>query len=270
MNDALTPRDYAKLLHAHDPASADPQPEADFWRLSKKERRRDGSPVWLTPPIIRHTGVQLLAALFGVQMPEPPVWPEREPGKCAVTCEVRVTDYDPVSDAVLLALTGVEATLCKEWPVREWTMQIGEVNSANAGVTGKQYPQIFAFKRAYDRAVLDHLMIFGCYGDTEAPEFAQNADYEATQRKPAGPAPGSQVLVSGKEWAKQDQRIREMARALVKDYKVPREQVDQVYLDLAGETGPLADALGRWLERKEGALHQEASDLFGGQDDGGT
>ncbi len=276
MSTDLTPRDYAKLLTAHDPSNADPQPEANFWRKCKTEgsgpnRRpvldRDKQPIWLTPPIIRHTGVQMLAVLFGVQMPEPPVWPERNAGKCAVTCEVRVTGYEAVSDGVLLALTGVEATLSQEWPVRKWTMQIGEVNSQNGGVTGRQYPQIFAYKRAYDRAVLDHLLIFGCYGDVEAPEFAQHADYEATHNRPAAP-PVPTHMVANAEWGAQGEDIRKMARDLMQDFKVPRQVMDQLYRDVAGEAEPLGAALLAMLDGKLGMGDAQTPDKSGGQDDG--
>jgi len=270
MSDALTPRDYAKLLRPHDPSNAYPQPEADFWRKCKKEQRRDGSPIWVTPPIIRHTGVQMLATLFGVQVMGEVCWPERDTtkGKFALTCEVVVAGYKPVSELTVLALTGKpHITLSKEWPVPEMTMQIGEVNYENAGMTGRQYPQLFAYKRAFDRAVLDHLLIFNAYGDVEAPEFAQNADYEAARRQPAAPDTGSRVLVPGRDWAKLDKGIRDIARALVRDYGEPRDKVDQLYLDVAGDPETLEAALTKWLERKQAGLKQEASDLFGGQDD---
>jgi len=270
----LTPLDYMVFLTAHDPNGAGAQTEAHFWRKGKMEgkqiaRRRDGSPMWLTPPIIKATGVQILAALFGVRISNVE-WPGRETRKeaLALTCEVTVEGFSPMPRDQAELLTGrqLAADLTKVWPVPISTLGIGEVNTSNAGTVGRDYPQCIAFKRAYVRAVLDHLLLFNCYGDVEAPQFAQNADYEAAggTERPAK-APGSEVLVSGRQWAKLPQDIRGMARALVTDHKQPREKVDQVYLDVNGEEDVLRDALSDWISRCAEALRGEVGDIFGGQ-----
>ena len=235
---ALTPLDYQKLLT---PPSKDVLPrDADFWRKEK-----DGRPA--TPWIIRHQAVQKLARLFGVTVVEVR-WPSRDLEKTRLTCEVVVTGYAPLSRAQCgVGLSG-------DYPVPALTMEIGELNSGNAGLTGKSYPQNIAYKRAYDRAVLTHLGLFVCYGDSENPGFAHNADYEAEEEGMRA-APTKPKVSSG-EWKKQPDSVRDLVVALIQDHKYPRSKVDAHYVACNGDADTLEALLTKKLaDAKSGRLN---------------
>ena len=237
--DGYTPADYMKFLTPHDPDGPASQPHADFWRKAAK-----GTTNWVTPPIIRDSGVKKLARLFGVQV-DKVEWVERNAAGTAVTCEVTVSGYTPLpaEQAQVLLTRKVDFAqypLATDYPVPKSTTQIGEVNLGNAGMTGAKYPQIFAYKRAYDRAVLDHLGLYDCYGDVEAPQFAQDADFEAERDQPAG-APV--VRVSGKQWGALPAEPRRLARSLMHDRGVAKATLDMLYLDCDGDPDAVLQGL---------------------------
>jgi len=245
-----TPADYMKFLTPHDPDGPTSQPHAHFWRKAKK-----GTTTWLTLPIIRDSAVMLLARLFGVTIGEV-VWPARDTKSLAITCEVGVSGYNPITPEQARALLqkGEPIPLAKDWPVPPSTMQIGEVNQDNAGMTGRQYPQIFAFKRARDRAILEHLGLFDCYGDVEAPEFAETADYEQTREQQAQPASAPVVSVRGSEWATQPPAVMALLKTLMQERGVTRQTVDMLYRDCNGEPDSVMAALesiGRQLDKRD-------------------
>jgi len=225
----LRPTDYQQFLNG--PDSGVPEREQDFWQKLDKERK----PV--TPWIIRHSAVQKLARLFGVQEGEAE-WPLWEPEQMRYTCRVTVWGYAPME----CAECGLH--LEQGYTVSELTTEIGELNSANAGHVGKQYPQSIAYKRAYDRAVLRHLGLFTCYGDAEAPGFTQGADYEAETQAQHAPLPT--VKVTKAEWAKQPETVRELVQTLMGKHHVKRSVIDDWHIACNGD----ADNLLAQLERK--------------------
>ena len=247
-----TPADYMKFLTPHDPDGPASQPHAHFWRKAKK----NSSPlIWVTPPIVRDSAVMLLARLFGVRI-DSVVWPARDTKTLAITCEVTVSGYSAITPPQAQALlhAGEPVALEPDWPVPPSTMQIGEVNQDNAGMTGRQYPQIFAFKRARDRAVLEHLGLFDCYGDVEAPEFAETADYEQTRERQAQPTGPPVVSVRGAEWAAQPPAVMALLKTLMQERGVTRQTVDMLYRDCNGEPDAVLAALesiGRQMDKRD-------------------
>ena len=209
----LTPLDYRRLLS-----------EDDYWQKEDKNGKV------VTPPILSHAAVQKLARAFGVTV-EVLEWLDREPTKALVTVTAKAHGYAPVTAPYVRILFGLaddaDADLDPDWPVpAEGVVQIGECNSGNAGYVGKSFPQCIAEKRAFDRAVLDHLGLFACNGDTEAPAFAKNADYEEASR----PAPVEKAAptVTGEQWGAMPDEVRRLARALAP--KHGRDSVDGCYL----------------------------------------
>jgi hypothetical protein len=246
---ALTPLDYQQILHAHDPEDSGAQPEADFWRKVKMDsngrpvRRRDGTPAWVTPPIIRHAGVQQLARLFGVQI-EHIDWVRRDVENLSLCCEVVVKGYTPLSTKAC----GYH--LAPDYPVPDYTRAIGELNSANAGRVGREYPQCMTYKRGYDRAVLEHLGLFRCYGDSEEPRFAQGAAYEQPPAEQSASATAPKFAVPASAWAKMPEDVRHLARALI-DKGVSRDKLDGLYETCFGEADQLRRALCELDEKLE-------------------
>jgi len=255
---ALSPLDYQQLLVAHDPTDPYAQPHADFWRKCKMkdgrpEMRRDGKPAWVTPPIISHRAVQKLARLFGVRV-KSWQWLDRnlEP-KPTVTCQMTVTGYKPVSDELATRIVGKAVTLLAEYDVPEETTEIGEINDSNAEVVGRKYPQCLSYKRAFDRGVLDHLGLFECYGDSEEPRFAQNAEYEAppaeekVEKKESSGAQERNV-----KWAALPDDIQKEVKELLKRGVVEHSQMGQMCEDCNWEPEQIRAALAGWKAKANG------------------
>lgn len=218
----LRPTDYQQFLNG--PDSGVPEREQDFWQKVDKQGKV------ITPWIIRHPAVQKLARLFGVteQVVEWPLW---DPKEMRYTCRVIVAGYNP------LTCPECGLHLSANYPAPPETTEIGELNAANAGHVGRQYPQSIAYKRAYDRAVLRHLGMFTCYGDTEAPGFTQGADYEAETQAQHAPVPT--VKVTKAEWAKQPEEVRELVQTLMGKHHVKRSVIDDWHVACNGDAPTL-------------------------------
>jgi len=228
----LTPLDFRSLL------SAD-----DYWQKEDKTGKV------VTPPILSHAAVQKLARAFGVRV-DIAEWRDRDPAKCLVTVLARAHGYAPIAPAYVRQLFGLSADapadLDPDWPVPDEVVQIGECNSSNAGYVGKSFPQCIAEKRAFDRAVLDFLGLYACYGDAEEPAFARDADYEEA-RRPERREP-DKPTVTGAQWAAMPDEVRHLARELAA--KMGRAAVDGAYLMGDGEP----EKVLRELQQMKGSI----------------
>ena len=258
----LTPLDYQQLLRPYDDNGPKVQPEADYWRKTDKQGH------FVTGPIMRHQGVQKLARLFGVQI-QRVNWLQRDAQKLQLTCEITVEGYSPLHDAQASAIVGRPVQLATDYAVPDETTGIGELNEANAGHVGKQFPQCLCYKRAHDRGALDHLGI-PAYGDSEAPEFAQGADYEAEQERPrresAPPSPDRELAVRCRDWPED---LVALAKKLVDAGVVDRPKIARIGmgcnweiedirrvldgLDVKAEAGKRFTGEQRTAEKAEGA-----------------
>jgi len=159
--------------------------------------------------------------------------------------------YKPVSHEMASRIAGKPVTLLAEYDVPDETTEIGEINDSNAEAVGRKYPQCLAYKRAFDRAVLNHLGLFECYGDSEEPRFAQNVKYEES---PAEEKMEKKVSSGAKErnakWADLPEDIKEQVRKLLNGDIVTHSQMGQMCEDCNWEHNQIRAALKGWQEKK--------------------
>ena len=241
-NHPLTPLDFQQLLVPYDSKAGGAQPEADFWRKTDKNGR------FVTPPIIRHSGVQKLARLFGVCVTGV-TWVHRDIAALAFTCEVTVDGYGVLPPMMASRIVGSQVELSATFCVPPQTTGIGELNAANAGVVGKTYPQCLCYKRAYDRAVLDHLGLH-CYGESEEPRFAQGADYEESEEVQPRTPPAPRI--SNDQYKALPKDVQDLSVELAKVEPGFKAKLALIYQDCAGDAEQIRPALQEWKAKHGG------------------
>jgi hypothetical protein len=239
---SLTPLDFQQLLTPFDSKAGGRQPEAEFWRKEDKNGH------FVTPPIIKHSGVQKLARLFGVLVTGV-TWVHRDIGALELTSEVKVEGYAPLNPTQASRLIGRPITLSTSYTVPPQTTGIGELNAANAGVVGKTFPQCLCYKRAYDRAVLDHLGLH-CYGESEEPRFAQGADYEESEE--AAPRTPPAPRISNEQYRALPKDVQDLSVELAKVEPGFKAKLALIYQDCAGDVEQIRAALQEWKAKHGG------------------
>lgn len=139
----LTPLDYSRLL-----------PAEMFWESSEGKM------------IISHDGFQLLARLFGVEVDD---------------SHTNIASVNPLMIAIMVQVKGyapIHPRLDEHYMKPDIkTPNYGEASMANLTTDiSKRYPVALAWKRAFDRAVKDHLGLYGIYSEEESDAFRRKPD----------------------------------------------------------------------------------------------
>jgi hypothetical protein len=113
--------------------------EQDWWTLTKNKQQ-------LT--IITHSGVKKLAWTAGLFVDVEPT-------------DIQPTIHNGMTTVIKATVTDKEGNK---------TVKLGESSRGNLGLRGKGNPVNMAEKRAYDRAVLEHLQLVGILGEDELPD----------------------------------------------------------------------------------------------------
>lgn len=125
--------------------------DSPIWTMSRFNTR---AKEYSTVNIMYHWFVQLLADLAGIQVEKP-----------ELIVQPRVDN----------SMTSVFLLTVKEG--ERVFYEVGEANSKSVAI---EYPVSVAYKRAFDRVVLDTLRLYNAYSDVEAEEFRKDADTTPT------------------------------------------------------------------------------------------
>lgn len=157
---SYTPLNYEQLL-----------PQEMFWDTE------DGK------MIVSHDGFQLLARMFGIEMEEATI-AYVSPSPLMIIHKVIVKGYAPIHP--YLDLNYMSPAIR--------TTSFGEASTVNLTTDiSQRYPDAIAQKRAYDRAIKEHLALYGVYSEEESDAFRKKAGTQKSVQAPVktGPAPAA-------------------------------------------------------------------------------